>query len=147
MSIIEQEQIKEEYHAQAMRYMTNAKDSLQKAQKNGKYYQDQKYVRMAGGTAYSGLLVGLDGLLLLKGITPKGKERKSVEYYQRNITKIDKKMLGTFITAYHLLHLIGYYDGITKVDVIKSGFDDAYTLINKIKPKSVNSEQLTINNV
>ena len=136
MSVQEQEQIKEKYHGVAMRYMDNAKENLQKARKEGKFFQDQKYVRAACGIAYSGLLEGLDGFLLLKGITPKGKERKSVEYYQRNITKIDKKMLNTFVSAYQILHLSGYYDGILKVDVVKSGFDDAYTLINKIKPKN-----------
>ena len=136
MSVQEQEQVKEKYHSQAMRYMENAKECLQKAQKNGKFYNDQKYVKMACGTAYSGLLEGLDGFLQIKGIKPKGKERKSIEYYQRNLTGIDKKMLDTLISAYQVLHLWGYYDGIKKVAVLKEGFDDAYTLINKIKPKN-----------
>ena len=136
MSVIEQEQVKEKYHTQAMRYMDNAKECLLKAQKEGKYYNDQKYVKMACGTAYSGLLEGLDGFLQLKGIKAKGKERKSVEFYQRNITKIDKKMLNTFINAYQILHLSGYYDGIRDAVVIKEGFDEAYALINKIRPKN-----------
>ena len=140
MSAHEQEEIKLKYHSEAMRYMENAKESLQKAQKEGKFYIDQKYVRTACGTAYSGLLIGLDGFLLLKGIKPKGKERKSVEYFQRSITNIDKKMLNTFVSAYQILHLWGYYDGIQRVDVVKLGFDDAYNLINKIKPKIVNSQ-------
>ena len=139
MSIEQQEEIKVKYHSEAMRYMDNAKENLQKAQKEGKYYNDEKYVKMACGTAYSGLLEGLDGFLLLKGINAKGKERKSVEFYQRNITKIDKKMLNTFVNAYKILHLSGYYDGIQSVNVLMEGFDDAYTLINKIKPKTVNS--------
>ena len=140
MSVLEQEEIKLKYHSEAMRYIDNAKESLQKAQKDGKYYQDQKYVRAACGIAYSGLLEGLDGFLLLKGVKAKGKERKSVEFYQRNLTKIDKKMLSTYVSAYQILHLWGYCDGIQKVNVVKSGFDDALTLINKIKPKNnVNS--------
>jgi len=140
MSVLEQEEIKLKYHSEAMRYIDNAKESLQKAQKDGKYYQDQKYVRAACGIAYSGLLEGLDGFLLLKGVKAKGKERKSVEFYQRNLTKIDKKMLSTYVSAYQILHLWGYYDGIQKVNVVKEGFDDALTLINKIKPKNnVNS--------
>ena len=140
MSVNEQQEIKLKYHSEAMRYMENAKENLQKAQKEGKYFNDQKYVRAACGIAYSGLLEGLDGYLLLKGIKAKGKERKSVEFYQRNITKIDKKMLNTFVSAYQILHLSGYYDGITKADVIKSGFDDAYTLINKIKPNKIDND-------
>ena len=134
MSVNEQEEIRLRYYSEAMRYMDNAKECLQKAQKEDEFYNDKKYVKMACGTAYSGLLEGLDGFLLLKGI--KGKERKSVEFYQRNITKIDKKMLKTFINAYQVLHLSGYYDGIMDAVIINRGFDNAYSLINKIKPKN-----------
>jgi len=63
MSIREQENVKEKYYSEAMRYMDNAKECLQKAQKEGKYYNDQKYVKMACGTAYNGMLVALDGFL------------------------------------------------------------------------------------
>jgi len=32
------------------------------------------------------------------------------------------------------LNLWGYYDGITSVTILKDGFEDAYLLIDKIKP-------------
>jgi len=143
MSVQEQEAVKETYYSEAVRYMDNAKEYLKNAKKEDDFYLDKKYVKTACGTAYNGVLVALDGFLTLKDIKPKGKERKSVEFYQRNITKIDKKMLNTFISAYtctvyevrgKILHLWGYYDGITKASVVKEGFDLAYTLINKIKP-------------
>jgi len=136
MSVKEQQQTKEKYHSEAMRYMDNAKDCLLKAKKENGYYQDKKYVKMACGTAYSGMLVALDCFLILRGIAkPKtAKERKSIEYYQKNITKIDKKMLDTLNTAYKVLHLWGYYDGIEKASIINEGFDEAYTIIDKIKP-------------
>ena len=134
MSIQEQEALKETYYSEATRYMDNAKEYLKNAKKEDDFYLDKKYVKTACGTAYNGVLVALDGFLTLKDIKPKGKERKSVEFYQRNITKIDKKMLNTFISAYEILHLWGYYDGITKASVVKEGFDLAYTLIDKIKP-------------
>ena len=135
MSISEQEALKETYYNEANRYMDNAKEYLKKAKKEDNYYHDQKYVRMACGTAYSGLLVALDCFLLLKGISkPKGKLRKSIEYYQSSIAKIDKKMLDYLNSAYEVLHLWGYYDGITKATVVKEGFDEAYKIINKIKP-------------
>jgi len=115
--------------------MENAKACLSKAKKEDNYYKDQKYVKMACGTAYSGLLVALDCILMLKGIhKPAGKERKSIEYYQSNITKIDKKILNALNSAYEILHLLGYYDGITKASVVKDGFDEAYKIIEKIKP-------------
>ena len=134
MSIQEQEQMKERYYTEAMRYMDNAKEYLKNAKKDGKYYQDKKYVKTACGVAYSGLLEGLDGFLRLKDIKPKGKERKTIEYYQENLAKIDKKLLNTLNSAYQILHLSGYYDGILNVPVLKEGFDEAYKIINKIKP-------------
>ena len=134
MSINEQETVRQKYYGEAMRYMDNAKEYLKNAQKDGDFYLDKKYVKTACGTAYSGLLVALDGFLQIKDIKPKRKERKSIEFYQSNITGIDKKMLNTLNSAYEILHLLGYYDGITSVKVVKEGFELAYTLINKIKP-------------
>ena len=135
MSIQEQQELREKYYGEAMRYMDNAGECLKKAKKEGKFYNDPKYVKMACGTAYNGMLVALDGFLILKGIEkPKGKQRKSIEYYQNNIAKIDRKMLNYLNNAYEILHLWGYYDGIGDVRVVSAGFDNAYTLIEKIKP-------------
>ena len=135
MSIQEQQNTKEKYYGEAMRYMDNAKEYLKNAQKEGNYYKDVKYVKTACGTAYSGLLVALDCFLILRGIhKPTGKERKSIEYYQRNLTGENKKILNHLNSAYKILHLSGYYDGIENVTVIKEGFDEAYAIINKIKP-------------
>ena len=134
MSVQEQEALKETYYSEATRYMENAKECLKKAKKDDDYYQDSKYVKMACGTAYSGMLVALDGFLILKGIGKKSKYRKSIEYYQSNITKIDKKMLDYLNSAYNILHLSGYYDGERDARVVSAGFDNAYKIIDKIKP-------------
>jgi len=135
MSVEEQEQTKLKYYSEAIRYMDNAREYLKNAQKTDNYYLDKKYVKTACGTAYSGVLVALDCFFILKGIhKPTGKERKSIEFYQRNMTNIDKKMLNTLNSAYEILHLWGYYDGITDAVVVKRGFDLADTLIDKIKP-------------
>jgi len=139
MSVDEQNQIKEKYHGEAVRYMDNAKEYLKNAQKEGNFYRDVKYVRTACGTAYSGVLIALDAFLILKGIhKPKGKERKSIEYYQNNLGKLDRKMLDNLNGAYKILHLSGYYDGIEVVNVIKEGFDLANKIIGKIKPAGLN---------
>ena len=135
MSVQEQQDIREKYFSEAVRYMDNAKEYLKNAQKAGSYYHDVKYVKTACGTAYSGVLVALDGFLILKGIgKPTKKQRKSIEYYQENLGKLDKKMLYTLNSAYRILHLYGYYDGEENVNVIKTGFDEAYKIIDKIKP-------------
>ena len=135
MSIEEQNQIREKYHSEAVRYMDNARGYLKNARKEGNFYRDPKYVKTACGTAYSGVLVALDGFLILKGIhKPKGKERKSIEYYQKNLGKIDRKLMDNLNGAYKILHLSGYYDGIEVVNVIKEGFDFANKIIETIKP-------------
>ena len=139
MSVDEQNRIRETCYSEAMRYMDNARDYLKNAQKEGNYYRDTKYVKTACGTAYSGVLVALDGFLVLKGVRkPNRKERKSIEYYQGNLGKLDKKMLDYLNNAYKILHLWGYYDGIEKADVVKSGFAEANKIIDKIKPTGIN---------
>jgi len=137
MLIQEQQKLKTKYYSEAMRYMDNAKECLKNAKKEDGYYFDQKYVRMACGTAYSGVLVALDYFLKLKSINkPKGKERKSIEYYQENLSIQDKKMLNQLNTVYEILHVSGYYEGIKKASVIKIGFDEAYKIIERIKPEA-----------
>lgn len=134
MSTQEQQQIKKKYYKEAIRYMDNAKDSLSKAGKDGKYYKDEKYVKTACGTAYNGVLKALDGYLILKNIEPPKGSRKSIYYYQQNIAKLDKKILNAVNNAYNILHLSGYYDGINNITVIQEGFELAYDIIDKIKP-------------
>jgi uncharacterized protein (UPF0332 family) len=135
MSTEEQSDIKTRFYNEAMRYMDNAEDTLKKARKEGKFYDDEKYVKTACGTAYNGVLKALDGYLLLKN-TPAKKGRKSIEYYQSNISKWDKKLNVELKAAYDILHLSGYYDGITRVPVIRDGFDLAYTIISRIQPST-----------
>ena len=49
---------------EAKRYLANAREILNdKGQKEDGLYQDIKYVKMAGHTAYAGVLVALDELL------------------------------------------------------------------------------------
>ena len=139
MTIQEQNELNIRYYSEAMRYLDNANENLKQAQKDGKIYRDTKYVRSACGIAYSGVLVALEGFLISKGIhTPDSKRvRKSIEFYQYNLAKLDKKMLDNLTCAYKILHLYGYYDGIQNVNVIKEGFDHAKYIVNKIKLEEI----------
>lgn len=122
------------YISEANRYLENARELLStKAQKDGRYYQDKKYVKLAGHAAYSGVLVALDGLL-----GEKSKGRKSVEWYKEQLAKVDKKVLSAFNAAYDTLHLSMAYDGNLSVDVSKSGLNDAESLINWVDNKTSN---------
>lgn len=110
---------------EAMRYIDNAKDILrEKAQKEDGLYQDKKYVKMAGHTAYSGVLVALDDLL---GAKKKG--RKSVDWYKSELAKMDKKITGLFDAVYDTLHLSMSYDGNPDADVAQSGLKRAEQII------------------
>ena len=126
-------------YKEAMRYIENAREQLDKAGKDGKFYVDEKYVKSACGIAYSGLLKGLDFYFDLKGV-PKKKGRKSIEYYQVVLSKLDKKLLNYLNSGYTLLHLDGYYAGYKKISGIESGFDDALSVIEALKPYSGNGE-------
>ena len=117
---------------EAARYMNNAHKELQLADKNGKVYRDVKHLRVACGTAYLAVLKAVDGIFLLRNI-PKPKKHPSIEYYQRGLTQIDKKILTTLNVAYQILHKDGYYDGFNEIFTIKHGFEQAHYILTKLK--------------
>ncbi len=127
-----------EKYTEAYRYLDNAKEILRtKAKKDGKFYDDVKYVRMACNTAYSGLLVALNDYFTQKGIKylkPKGKRTQStnVDFYKKNLAKINKTKLKEFNSAYNHLHLFGGYDGDLAVVVSKTGLEFARSIIDWI---------------
>ncbi|GHT50382.1 hypothetical protein AGMMS49982_05590 [Bacteroidia bacterium] len=130
----QQEIIKQNAYAESMRYMSNAKETLQKARKENNHYADQKYVRTACGTAYSGVLLALEAYLQLKGVEMPTRRRRSIEFYVSNVARLDGKLLKDLNDVYNILHLKGYYDGVQSAIVLKEGFDLAYSIIERIKP-------------
>ena len=132
-------------YREAVRYIQNAQEILQaKAKKKDKYYEDDKYVRMACATAYDGVLLAANTYLEMKGkaIDKKKGPRTNVDDYRIRIAKLDKSVLRIFNTAYEILHLVGYYEGETKSDIIRSGIDAAVDIINEIKPSGEPDLQL-----
>ncbi len=127
----------EDPYKEAMRYLDNATEILKSAGKEDRFYVDEKYVKIACGTAYSGVLFALDFLFDIKNI-PKKRGRKAIEFYQTNLAKIDKKLLKDLNNAYNVLHLDGYYDGITSIKTVESGFENALSIISALKPYSKN---------
>jgi len=124
-------------YKEALRYYDNAKDQLKSAGKEDKFFLDDKYVKTACGTAYSGALKALDLLFDIRKVQ-KQRGRKSIEYYRSVLTNMDKKLLKVLNAAYDILHLSGYYDGVTSIATINDGFDHALTIINTLKPYSKN---------
>jgi len=117
---------------EARRYISNAKDILkEKAKKEDGYYQDKKYIRMAGNTAYNGVLEALDALII-----EKLKGRKSVSWYKEKLSKLDKKVLNAFISAYDILHLSMGYDGIPSAKIANTGLEYAEQIIDWVEMKT-----------
>jgi hypothetical protein len=132
----QQEPIKQIAYAEAMRYMANAQETLQKAHKEDNRYLDPKYVRTACGTAYNGVLIALDTWLAFKGVKkPKSPKRASFDFYKSNIAKLDGRMLTDLRTVYNVLHISGYYEGVLDARIIRPGFEVANEIIAKIKPE------------
>ena len=117
---------------EAKRYLANAKDILrEKALKDDGYYQDAKFVKMAGHTAYTGILVALDDLL-----GKKSKGRKDVDWYKSHLSKMDKKALNSFLTAYQILHLDMAYDGAKSAKLAATGLEEAEYIINWLETRT-----------
>ncbi|GHV64163.1 hypothetical protein FACS1894199_01760 [Bacteroidia bacterium] len=135
----QQEQSKMEPYAEAMRYMNNAEETLQKTRKEYNLYLDKKYVSVACGTAYKGVLHAMDAWLVLKGKPmptkrDKTKKHRDINMYRAEVTTLDGRMLANLNTAYNVLHLAGYYDEEQDARVIRNGFLVAYEIIARIKP-------------
>jgi len=136
MTIKEQEHIKREGYKEAMRYIANAKDYLQKAGTDGyDCYTDKKYVRTACGTAYCGVLEALNTYFELKNPNAlESKEPQTIDFYRRNLAKENRKILNALNTVYTHLHIDGYYRGRLEILTIKLGFQRAKEIIDLIKP-------------
>ena len=133
MSTQEQKELKSKYYKEAIRYIDNATSLIKKAHKHGNYFDDVKYVRMASGTAYLGVLMAADGYLLSKGHDKK-KLPKSIEMYRWHLSKLDAKLLRHLNVAYDIFHLAGYYSGNITNSIWKEGLEEAAFVIEKIRP-------------
>lgn len=115
---------------EAERYLNNAKQILsEKAGKEGYFYSDPKYVKMAGNTAWNGILVALDATLDVRKSLKKG-SRPDVTDYQKALYSKDKKIYPFFTSAYDTLHRSMGYDGILKHKVVQSGMEDANAILS-----------------
>jgi len=120
---------------EARRYLDNARKILsEKANKEDGYYQDTKYVKLAGHAAYAGVLVALDTYL-----GKKSKGRKHLDWYKEQLLGLDKKLLTSFVSAYDILHLSMSYDGNPNAKVAKAGLEDADYIISWIEKRTANA--------
>jgi len=113
---------------EAKRYLANAKEILsEKAGKDGNYYSDSKYVKMAGDTAWKGVLIALDGVLHVKKTI---RQRVSVEDYKEALAKKNRRALTMVNAGYQILHLSMGYDGVKSYKVCQAGLEEAKRIID-----------------
>jgi len=115
---------------EAERYLQNARQILsEKAGKNGKYYSDKKYVKLAGHSAWCGVLVALDGVLGIKACL-KRSQRPEFKDYQEAVSKIDNKMNRPLFNSYETLHKVLGYDGNLNYTIVQTGLKEAQFIID-----------------
>ena len=115
---------------EAERYLQNARLILsEKAEKDGDYYNDSKYVRMAGNTAWNGILIALDAVLDMRSKIKKG-QRLEFKDYQAAIAQKDSKMPRVLLNAYELLHKSLGYDGVTHYKTVQGSLGIANNILD-----------------
>lgn len=123
--------------AEARRYIANARQILrEKAKKEGEFYKDAKYVKMACHTAWVGVLYLLKKVFEkeLNEILKKG-QREDINDYKRIVAKHDKKLLDNLDSAYTLLHIYGSYDGNRNVTISKTGLEQGEKVITWLETR------------
>jgi quinol monooxygenase YgiN len=115
---------------EAERYLQNARQILsEKAGKDGDYYTDGKYVKMAGNTVWNGVLVALDAVLNVRKNLKKN-QRPDFSDYQMALIKKDSKMNRTLLVAYDLLHKTLGYDGNLSYKVVQEAINQGKIIID-----------------
>ena len=118
--------------------MDNAKEILRDhAIKDGDYYEDSKYIKMAGHTMWTGCLVALDFALNIK--KQKGR-RKDIDDYKKAASQADKKLLTYVVTGYDTMHLSMGYDGNKSVKVCQGAFDCMNYIIDWCETRTAGRE-------
>ncbi len=115
--------------AEAYHYIDNANKIIKDNLKiEGQFYNDKKYIRMAGHTAYMAILVALEPLVSPE-VRKLNKTHPDVFSYRQALGKKNKTALNLFNSAYNCLHMAMSYDGDLLTDTKKTGFKLANQLI------------------
>lgn len=112
--------------SEARRHISNAKRIIKEnlTVDNMGYYDDPKYVKMAGHTAYTGVLEALKPFMKTK------KTRLTITDYQDAIAQKNKSMIKLLQSVYNYLHLLAGYDGDLNTSSLKLGIAQANKMID-----------------
>ncbi|MCS7228937.1 MAG: DUF5618 family protein [Candidatus Kryptonium sp.] len=114
----------------------NALKTLSESPVENGRYRNIKKVSEACGTAYIAVLRAIEGEMLRRGLSPDEFPENVIEYrkFLRSLPK-NGKLIDAFNTVYENLHILGYYRHGADEAVIKSGFEKAKEIINKLTGK------------
>lgn len=122
---------------EARKHIGNAKDFLNNnAKKQHGIYYDKKYVKIAGRTAYTGILLALNELLGEKN----RKTPKSEDWYLAEIGKLDRNMPAKFATAHQVLHISMGYGGSQSERIASLGLKEAEKIISWVETRLEKTE-------
>ncbi len=115
---------------EAKRYLENARKLLsEKAGKNDRFYSDKKYVRMAGNTAWNGVLIALNATLPVQDFLKKD-ARPSIDTYKLAARKEGRLIINLINEGYNHLHLLMGYDGTLSVSTVQTGMQYAQEILD-----------------
>lgn len=121
---------------EATRDIDNAKEILEKSPIEDDQYVDDKYVILACGIAYLGVLRAIDEFLLRRGLARRELPKKVDEYrkaLQKYVSIHNGKMTRQFENIYDELHIAGYYRGnLHSVATVKAAMKTAESFIKRI---------------
>ena len=130
---------------EARRYVRNAKEILnEKGNLNTELqmYEDRKYVRMAGNTLWSGVLLILDAVFHVKKTK---NSRPHFIDYEKAIAKRDLKLLDIVNVGYDALHLSMGYDGNPRKATCQDGIQLANDIIDRCAALLPSPQNLNFN--
>jgi hypothetical protein len=117
---------------EARRHLDDAKGFLRNnANDEDGLYKNKKYVKIAGHAAYTGILLALDELLGEK----KTATAINVEWYRKELSGLDKKIMSDFVTAYQILHLDMGYGGTRSAQIAQLGVEAAEKILKWVESR------------
>ncbi|MBO7440855.1 MAG: DUF5618 family protein [Bacteroidales bacterium] len=114
--------------SEARRYLENAKEILRdKAIEDDCFYQNGKYVKLAGRTMWKGCTIALDYALDIK---KKHGRQNDIDDYKEKSEQIDKNLFNHIVSGYNILYYSLGCDGEKKVDIARSGIETMNYIID-----------------
>lgn len=119
---------------EARRHISDANEILkERAIRDGDYYTDSKYIKIAGHTLWTGCLIALDYALNIK--KPK-KGRLDIKDYQMAASRKGKKLTTLLTSGYNVMHLSMSYDGEKSYVIVKIGTETANKIVDWYEAKT-----------